>query len=133
MPYSPKLFAASNDSQSFARGLFFRGDHFLVGTGDCIDGLRLAAVSLEKLIPLGDQPVHAALAVGLGLLFEGGDEPLQAGPCLVRNPDYLAVGSFGLLLEAIKRGVGSADGFEDRRFLGFEDYAFCLVCHFKLP
>src|ERR1039458_7622098 len=63
--------------ERFARGLLLHGDHLFVGPGDRVNGLRLAVVSLEKLVPLGDQPVHAALAVGLGLLFEGGNEPLD--------------------------------------------------------
>ena len=92
-----------------------------------------AVVPLEKLVTLRDELVHAALAVGFGLLFEGGNEPLDAGPGLIRNADHLAVGGLGLLLEAVERGVGPADRFEYRRFFGLEDYALCLVCHFTLP
>ena len=120
------------DRESFARGLLLHGDHLFVGSGDRVDGLRLAVVSLEKLVPLGDQPVHAALAVGLGLLFEGGDEPLDAGPRLIRNPDDLAVRRFRFLLEAVEAGVGLVH-YRGDLVLGFEDYAFCLVCHFTLP
>ena len=85
------------------------------------------------MIPLRYQAIHAALAVGFSLLFKGGDEPLNARARLIRNPDDLGVGGFGLLLEAVERGVGPADRFENRRFLGFEDYAFRLICHFTLP
>jgi hypothetical protein len=58
------------DRESFARGLLLHGDHLFVRPSDRVDGLWLTVVSLQELIPLGDQPVHAALAVGLGLLFE---------------------------------------------------------------
>ena len=113
--------------------LLLLGDHLFVGFGDRVDGLWFAAVSLEKLVTLTDQLVHTALAVGLGLFFERGNEALDAGSRLIRNADHLAVGRLGLLLEAIERGVGASDRFEYRSLLGFEDYAFCLVCHFTLP
>ena len=118
------------DRESFARGLLLHGDHLFVGSGDRVDGLRLAVVSLEKLVPLGDQPVHAALAVGLGLLFEGGDEPLDRGPGLIRNPDDLAVRRFRFLLEAVEGGVGLVR-YRGDLVLGFENYAFRLVCHLR--
>ena len=120
------------DCECFARDLFLRGDHLFVGPGDRVDGLRLAVVPLQKLIPLRDQAVHTALAVGLGLLFQGGDEPLDAGPGLIRDPDDLAVRRFRFLLEAVEAGVGLVHYRADL-ILGFEDYALCLVCHFKLP
>ena len=120
------------ERERFARGLLLHRDHLLVGFGDRVDGLRLAVVSLQELIPLGDQPVHAALAVGLGLLFERRNEPLDAGPGLIRNPDDLAVRRFRFLLEAVQAGVGLVHYRADL-ILGFEDYALCLVCHFTLP
>ena len=120
------------DRESFARDLLLHGDHLFVGSGDRVDGLRLAVVSLQKLIPLRDQPVHAALAVGLGLFFERGNQPLDAGSGLIRNPDDLAVRRFRFLLEAVEPGVGLVH-YRSDLILGFEDYAFCLVCHFTLP
>ena len=132
------LIFSPNPSNFAARGvrsfdLLLLGDHLFVGFGDRVDGLRLAAVSLEKLVTLTDQLVHAALAVGLGLLFERGDQTLDAGSRLIRNADHLAVGRLGLFLETVERGVGPPNRFEYRRLFGFEDYALCLVCHFTLP
>lgn len=85
------------DCKSFARSLLLHGDHLFVGPGYRVDGLRLALISLEKLVPLSDQPVHAALAVGLGLSFQGGDEPLDTGSRLIRNPDDLAMRGLSFL------------------------------------
>jgi hypothetical protein len=34
------------DRDSFARGLLLHGDHLFVGSGDRVNGLRLAVVSL---------------------------------------------------------------------------------------
>ena len=120
------------ERERFARSLLLHRDHLLVGFGDRVDGLRLAVVSLQELIPLRDQPVHAALAIRLGLLFERRNQPLDTGPGLIRNPDHLPVRRFCLLLEAIQAGVGLVHNWADL-ILGFEDYALCLVCHITLP
>src|ERR1019366_3081608 len=116
--------------ESFARGLLLHGDHLFVRSGDRVDGLRLAVISLEKLVPLRDQAVHAAFAVGLGLLFKGGDEPLDTGSRLIRYPDDLAVRRFRFLLEAVEGGVGLVR-YRGDLVLGFENYAFRLVCHLR--
>ena len=84
------------------------------------------------MIPLGDQPFHAGLAVSLGLLFEGGNQALDAGSRLVRNPDHLAVRRFGFLLEAVQAGVGLVHYWRDLVF-GFEDYGVLLGLPFTLP
>ena len=42
------------DRESFARGLLLHGDHLFVGSGDRVDGLRLAVVPLQQLIPLSN-------------------------------------------------------------------------------
>jgi hypothetical protein len=118
--------------ESFARGLLLHGDHLFVGSGDRVDRLRLVVVSLEKLVPLGNQPVHARLAIRLGLFFQGGNQALDAGSRLVRNPDDLAVRRLGLLLEAVEASVGLVH-YRGDQVLGFKDYAFRLVCHFTLP
>ena len=120
------------DRERFAGGLLLHRDHLLVGLGDRVDGLRLAVVSLQQLIALRDQPFHAALAIRFGLLFQGSDQTLDTGSGLIRNPDHLAVRRFCLLLEPIQAGVGLVHNRGDL-ILGFEDYAFCLVCHFTLP
>ena len=88
---------------------------------------------VDKLISQRDQLLHTTLAVCLGMLFEGGDESLDAGSRLIRNADHLAVGRLGLFLETVERGIGASDRFEYRSLLGFEDYALCLICHFTLP
>jgi hypothetical protein len=42
------------DRESLARGLLLHGDHLFVGSGDRVDGLWLAVVPLQQLIPLSD-------------------------------------------------------------------------------
>ena len=108
-------------------------DHFVVGPGDRVDGLRLPAVALQQLIPLRNQSLHTGLAISLGLLFKRCDQALDAGARLIRNSDHLQIGGLGLLLEAFERGVGLADRVEHRLLLGFEDYSFRLIGHFTLP
>ena len=54
------------------------------------------------------------------------------GPGLIRNPDDLAVRRFRFLLEAVEGGVGLVR-YRGDLVLGFENYAFRLVCHFTLP
>ena len=132
LPESFLSFLGRLGSDRFARGLFLQGDHLLVGFRDRIDGRRLPAVALQQLIPLHDQPVHTALAVGFGLLFERGDEPLDRGPGLVGDTDDLAVRRFRFLFEAVEAGVGLVDDRADL-VLSFENYSFRLVAHVTLP
>ena len=81
--------------------------------------------------PSGAMTVFEALDRQLGLKL-GGDEPLDRGPGLVRNPDDLAVRRFRFLLEAVEASVGLINHRRDQVF-GFENYVFRLVCHFTLP
>jgi hypothetical protein len=66
------------------------------------------------------------------LFFQGGNQALDAGSRLVRNPDHLAMRRFRFLLEAVQPGVGLVR-YRGDVVLGFEDYALYLVCHFTLP
>jgi hypothetical protein len=98
-----------------------------------ITPLAIARLIVERMLAMAARPfvmIHAALTVGLGLLFEGRDEPLDRGPGLIRNPDDLAVRRFSFLLEAVEAGVGLVHHRGDL-ILGFEDYALCLVCHLR--